>query len=129
MANKVKAGAAFVELSTQDTKFQKGLLKAQQKLKDFGTSVSSLGTSMMKAGGVIAGAFSAAVAVFSNVGDNLDKMAARTGMSAEALSQLKFAAGQSGAAIEDVEKAARKMNEMLAKTKTGSAEAKQAFSL
>jgi len=129
MGSKVKAGEAFVELTTQDTKFQKGLLKAQNKLKKFGESISSIGTSMMKAGGVIVAAFGAATAVFMKVGDDLDKMAARTGMSVEALSQLKFAAQQSGTSIEDVEKAVRKMNEMLAKTKTGSAEAKQAFQL
>ena len=40
----IRAGRAFIELSTDDTKLTKGLLSAQAKLKAFGASVTDLGT-------------------------------------------------------------------------------------
>ena len=42
-----------------------------------------------------------AVNSFADAGDAIQKMALRTGFSTEALSELKFAAEQSGASLED----------------------------
>lgn len=46
---------------------------------------------------------------FADLGDQLDKMSRRTGISVETLGELKFAAEQSGASLETVEKATKRM--------------------
>ena len=50
-----------------------------------------------------------AIKNFIDVGDELDKMSKRTGFSVEALGELKFAAEQSGASLDTIEGAAKRM--------------------
>lgn len=68
----------------------------------------NIGASLMAAGAGIVAPLLGAISHFNSAGDALGKMAARTGESASSLAELQFAAEQSGASIEEIEKAIRK---------------------
>jgi hypothetical protein len=106
------AGQARVVLSLDDN-IAKGLRNAQKKFKAFGASIGKIGTALSIAGAAITGPLLASAKVFSDVGDQLDKMASRTGFSVEALSELSYAAETSGTNIEDIEKSIRKFQKAL----------------
>lgn len=98
------AGKARVKLSLDDDDLQKGLKESQRRLRNFGSSLRAIGKDMMIAGGLITAPFALATKQFASTGDALNKMSARTGASVEMLSELSFAAQQSGTEIEAVEK-------------------------
>lgn len=100
----IKAGRAFVELFADDSALVRGLKKASDRLKRWGSSIRGLGSKFVAFGGVVAGVLGAAAAKFAAAGDELDKMSARTGVSVEMLSKLGFAAEQSGADMGTLEK-------------------------
>jgi hypothetical protein len=102
MALGIEAGQAFVKFLLDDKEFKKGLSDAATKLKKFG----AIG---LAASAPIAAGFGAAARVFTQAGDELAKMSTRTGLSVESLSELKYAADQSGTSLGDVEKATKKM--------------------
>lgn len=108
----IEAGRAFVRLFLKNdlTRQLAGAMKAA------GQSVQQIGAGAMKAGaGLAAGGLSvlaplgAAVAAFTSMGGEAMDAAARTGMSVESLSELGFAAEQTGASLADVETATKKM--------------------
>ncbi|MEW6199806.1 MAG: hypothetical protein AB1601_14230 [Planctomycetota bacterium] len=104
----IRAGKAFVELGVDD-RVAKGLRATEKRLKAFGAGVRSLGTQLAALGGAVITPLLGAAKVFASAGDTLDKMAGRTGVSVEALSELGFAAEQSGADLETLEAGLRKM--------------------
>lgn len=105
----ILAGRAYVSLFVKGSEFSKGLKAAQSDLNAFGSSIVGIGAKVAGMGAGIVGSLAGAVVQFSNVGDALDKMSLRTGVSASALSELGFAAEQSGTTIEEVEGAFKKM--------------------
>lgn len=115
----IKAGKAFVEVYADKTKLTRTLKTIGADLKAFGAGVSSLGTKFMALGAGILAPLMLATKNFMTIGDQLDKMSARTGVSTNALSELGFAAEQSGANIEAVEKAVRKMQKTIADAASG----------
>src|ERR1700677_840584 len=92
----VRAGGAFVELFSDDSKLARGLKAAGGKLKSWGKDVSSIGRGIFEAGAVVKTAFAGAPAMFAEVGAELAHMSERTGIGVSSLSQLKYAADQSG---------------------------------
>ncbi len=118
-AKDIRAGRAFVEIYADKTKLTRTLKTISADLKAFGTGVSSLGTKFMALGTGIVAPLLAATKHFMTIGDQLDKMSARTGVSTNALSELGFAAEQSGANIETIEKSIRKMQKTIADAATG----------
>jgi hypothetical protein len=58
---------------------------------------------------VLGGLIGGSVLQFGRLGDQVQKMALRTGFSTEALSELRFALGQSGSSIEGFEAGVRRM--------------------
>ena len=84
-------------------KFKGGATKI---LKAVGTAAKGFA---IGAGVALAGLAIAGIKAFVSLGDELDKMSKRTGFSVEALGELKFAAEQSGASLETIEKAAKRM--------------------
>ncbi len=105
-ARGIRAGRAFVELGVSD-RLTAGLRRAQKRLQAFGAGVRQIGLRLVAAGVAAATALGASVRVFIKAGDALDKMSKRTGLSVEALSELKFAAEQSGTDLETLEKGVR----------------------
>lgn len=122
MAGKdVKAGGAFVEVGLK-ANLNKGIKQIQAKMKSLSAGLATVGTALTAAGGAMVAPLAAAAAAFSDAGDAVEKMAARTGITAEAISELSFAAGQSGTSIESMEKGLKKM----AKTITDAGDGTQA---
>ena len=107
-----------VRITGNTAQLNKAVDKAQTKLGKFGKGAGkvfkSLGSAAKKgaigAAAAIAGLAIAGIKAFVSLGDQLDKMSKRTGFSVEALGELKFAAEQSGASLETIEKAAKRMS-------------------
>lgn len=123
----IRAGRAFVEIGGDDARLQRALKRAQQRLRAFGAGVRLVGLRAVAASAAILAPLAGATKIFASSGDQLDKMAARTGLSAEALSQLGFAAEQSGADIETLEKGIRTMQRSINDAQRGLSTATDAF--
>lgn len=108
-AGAIKAGRAFVELFTEDSKLVRGLRRAHQRVQQWGASVRRVGMQVAGMGALIAAPLIGAAKVFASTGDNVAKMARRTGVSVEALSALSFAATRSGTSLEALENGLRRM--------------------
>ncbi len=102
----IRAGGAYVELMTKDATFTKGLSAAQQKLAAFTKAAALAGIAL---GAAAVGGIAASVKHFLSAGDAMSKMASRTGVSVEALSELQYAAERSGASLGEVEGALQAM--------------------
>ncbi len=105
----IRAGRAFVELFADDSKLVRGLRRAEKKIKAFGSSIRNMGLKMAGLGAAILAPLLGAAKAFSSMGDQIAKMAKRTGLSVEALSELKFVASQTGTSIEALETGFRRM--------------------
>ena len=125
--NGIKAGNAFVEITTKNKGLEAGLARAQKSLANMGAGVQAVGTKLLAAGAAGTGALLATLAVFSSQGDQLQKMAIRTGIAVESLSELAYAAQQSGSSIGALEKGVRKLQQNIADAAKGTGEAKDAF--
>ena len=136
-AGGVKAGKAFVEMGIRDNT-RKALRKISKRMRQFSVAARrgmllvsgatlAVGAAMVGAAkkmaavaskglliGAVLGAAMGAVLFraakkFAALGDALHKMSARTGVSAKSLSELRFAAQQSGTDLGTVEKAVKRM--------------------
>lgn len=126
----VRAGAAFVEIGAKTGLFDSALAMVQTKMRGLAGDVqkisaqmksaaggmSSFGKSTMGVGAAVAGLGVAGIAgmvgmtkQFADAGSAVDDMAQRTGLAAEEVSGLSYAALMSGTSIGSVEKAIRKM--------------------
>ncbi len=103
-AQAIRAGAAYVELYTKDSRLVRGLARASKRLQAFGAGVRAMGLKVAAAGAAMLAPLLGAAKLFASTGDQLDKMRARTGFSAEALSELGFAAEQGGASIDQLDR-------------------------
>jgi hypothetical protein len=130
-SSSIRAGKAFVEISTDKSLFDKGVAAVQASMRRLSTTASTIGGSIGSGLGVgirglmgplgmlagagaagmtgLAGGALAAGKAFADAGSKIDDMSQRTGMTAEEVSKLQYAAQQSGTSIESVEKAIRKM--------------------
>lgn len=95
-ASAIRAGGAYVELFTDDSKLTRGLGAASAKLKAWGASVTALGARTLTAGLALTGGLLASAKVFADLGDQFARASDRTGIAVETLSALSFAASQSG---------------------------------
>ena len=127
MAGKeVRAGKAFVEVTLRN-KLQAGLEQAAKQLKAFAALTGAIGAGLTGASAAILGPIAAAVKQFSDVGDAVQKMATRTGMSAEAVSELAYAANNAGTDIETLESCLTRMQKTVVEAARGSDGAQQAL--
>ncbi|MFA5265160.1 MAG: phage tail tape measure protein, partial [Opitutaceae bacterium] len=67
----IRAGRAFVELFVKSKDLIGGLRAAEDRIKKFGTSVQTIGKSMMKFGAIAAAPLVASVKVFSGFDDQM----------------------------------------------------------
>ncbi|MDR2169443.1 MAG: hypothetical protein LBP59_04805 [Planctomycetaceae bacterium] len=134
-SNAIRAGAAFVELFADDSKLVKSLrstsakikkwaTSAQKSLQAFGKNLMSYGTKGFAVTGTLLGGLFGASKSFADEGDKFEKMAYRTGMASDALSELGYAAQLCGSDIETVEASVHKMQTLLAEAAKGSQGAK-----
>ncbi|MGE0606566.1 MAG: phage tail tape measure protein [Pirellulales bacterium] len=124
----IRAGRAFVELFADDSKLVRGLRGAEKKLQAWGAAVSGIGRQFMGLGLAVAAPLGAAAKLFADFGSQLFDMGQRTGVSVEALSELSYAAQQSGANMETLEGGLRKMQKFLVGVAKGSDESKKTLS-
>ncbi|GIX04629.1 MAG: hypothetical protein KatS3mg114_0498 [Planctomycetaceae bacterium] len=117
-----------MELFADDTKLVRGLKAAETRLKAFGAGVQAIGTRLFGLGSAAVAPLLATTNVFASMGDQLAKMSLRTGISVESLSELGYAADQSGASIEMLEGGVRKMQKFLLDAAEGSTTAEQTLS-
>ncbi len=93
--------------------FRKKVQEAKEKIIDFSRStVSALGNMLT---------------AFAKTGDDLDKMAGRTGVSAQALSEYGYAAQMCGASLESIESAIKTMETNLTEAAETGGEAAEGF--
>ncbi|MEM9825089.1 MAG: phage tail tape measure protein [Planctomycetota bacterium] len=118
--SQVKAGAAYVELFVKGGKFSAGMEAASAKLRSFGRGATMVGGLATAAGTAIVTPFLAAAKSFAAAGDAVHKMASRTGISTKALSELGFAAEQSGSDLQTLEGGIRGMQRTLLNASEGS---------
>jgi hypothetical protein len=119
-AGSVRAGRAFVELSADDSSLMKGLDKAKKSLNDWGKAIAVSGVAMIGAATAAAAPLIYGFKELVGSGGALSDMEARTGIGAEALQELQYAAGQTGSSMEEVEASIRKMQDSLVKAAAGS---------
>jgi hypothetical protein len=103
-AGAIRQGRAFVELFTDDSKLTQGLRKAENAVAKFGHKVSEVGSKLMVAGGALIAPLGLAVHSYTKAGSELQEMSERTGIAVESLSALQYAASQTGASMEQLEK-------------------------
>ena len=125
-AKGIRAGRAFVELGVSD-KLTAGLRAAQRRLKAFGAGVRSLGTRIAAIGTAGLAPLAASVRSFASAGDTLEKMSRRTGIGVEALSELGFAAEQSGADLQTLEAGVRVLQRTINDAERGLSTATEAL--
>lgn len=111
-AGDVKAGAAYIELSTKNMVSQ-GLDAASAKLKAFGYGVAAVGASVTAIGASITAPFLAGAKMFAESGRELSQMSTRTGIAVKVLSELGYVAKLTGTDMGMVEIGIRKMQKTI----------------
>ncbi len=122
----IRAGRAFVELGVSD-KLSAGLRRAQKQLEAFGAGLRSVGIRMAGIGVAAVTSLLGAARMFATVGDDLEEMSQRTGVSVEALSELGFAADIAGSDLETLETGIKHMQRAIVEAAGGSESAQQAL--
>jgi len=125
----IRAGLAFVELYANDSALVKGLNAAQAKLRAFGNAVKAVGIGLTALGASAITPILASAKSFAEAADALDKMSKRTGVGVEALSQLSYAAAQSGTSAEELEVSIKKMERTIFSAREGSEQSRESLRL
>ncbi len=125
MASKkdVEAGKAYVEMYLKKSQLVKGLRSVQSEFNALGKKMMTAGTWTVGVATAIAGPLLGMAQTFNSIGSNYLDMATRTGLAVEALSELGYAASQSGSDLAAVETSARKMHQFMATVERGSKDA------
>lgn len=111
-SKETRAGGAYVELGVRD-KIDAALKSIRGKLNSFAKGTAAIGAGLTAGGAALVGPLLAAANTFAEVGAPLKDVADRTGVAASKLSELSFAANQSGTSIGAVEKGLNKMAKVL----------------
>ena len=88
-AQNVRAGGAYVELSATDVKLQRGLDKAQNRLRKFSSDVGAMGAALTKIGGGIVAPLALATNQYASFSDKMLVVRARTKASDEEFAAMK----------------------------------------
>lgn len=99
----LNAGDITFKLLMDDKEFRAGLSSATR----------AVGAAMTAAGAAITGFAAVSIRDFAQAGDEVQKMADRTGFSTEALSELRHAAELSGTGLDSIEKATKNFSRVL----------------
>ena len=93
----VRAGEAFIELTTRDSKLQKGLSNAQARLKAFGAASSEIGRNILSFSATGAAGFTLAFKTFKDFDSQMRMVKAVTGATGKEFDMLTAKARQIGA--------------------------------
>jgi len=123
----IRAGRAFVEIFAEDSQMQRVLARVSVRLTAFGQGLAKIGAGLAGVGTAVVTPFLTAAKVFADVGSELVDMSQRTGASVEALSELAFAADQTGTSLTSLETGIKFLQKNLVAAADGSAEAQESF--
>ena len=124
-----------VRIKGNTAQLNKAIKSAQTRLDRFKRSAQNAFGALRRAalgaavigGAAIVGFAAASIKKFAQVGDEIQKMALRTGFSTEALSELKFAAEQAGTDLDTLEKGVKRMASVIFDANNGLTESVRAF--
>lgn len=100
-ASGVRAGKAYVELGVT-SKLAAGLAAAAKRIDAFGSRVRRVGTVLSGIGAASVGGLALAAKSFASAGARIRDLSLRTGIAAESLSRLDYAAAQTGANFDSI---------------------------
>lgn len=126
-ASTIRAGRAFIEILADSKEFDKALTGVQKRLNTFAANTAKVGLAFSGLGAAILTPFVAATRNYADFGDQIDKMSARTGVAAEDLQAVGYAAEQSGASLDSVNSAAKGLYQAMERAARGSKESVDAF--
>lgn len=113
----INAGDIVWNIGADAKSFEKALDKSRKGLQKFGSSFGDIskkaGMAFTAMGAGITASIGASVKSFATAGDEVQKMASRTGFATETLSELRFAAERSGTTINSLETATKKMSKAI----------------
>jgi hypothetical protein len=118
----IRAGKAWVEMAIDD-KTSPGLAAVQKKILGWGAGLAKVGGLIHGAGDAIIGTLSGAAAVFASAGSEIFDLSRATGLSAEELSGLAYAAQLSGASMDSVSAAMKGLAKFTGQVSGGSKQA------
>ena len=112
----IRAGNAYVSVGADLSPLEGSLKKIGARFDSFGSSISGIGAKVAGIGAVVAGIGAsvlapilAATKAFADFGSEIKDASDRTGISASVLSELGYAAEQSGTDLGTVEKSISKL--------------------
>lgn len=123
----ISIGRLAVFLTADSAALVKEINRAKWHLQSFARDAGKIGRDLMTAGAAILAPIGLAIREFMATGEELTKMAQRTGMSVEALSLYRSALEVSETSMEDFEKAVKGMNNVMLDAERGLAMAKKSF--
>lgn len=100
----IEAGRAYVKAWLDDTLVGRGLKRMSAGIKSFGRGLKLAGAGIAGLAGTALTSLGGAAKVFADMGSDMLDFSQRTGVGVEALSELKYAAQQSGADVAALEK-------------------------
>lgn len=123
----IRAGQAWVELSARDASLASALERGKKMMQGFGEAVGAIGLGLAAAGAAITAPMGLFLKEFASSGDEVAKSAGRLGIGVSALSELKFAADQSGSSFEELETSLKKMSKAIGEATFGNDELRRTF--
>ncbi len=96
IGGRIRAGAAYVELSVNDSRLVRGLRAAQRHLQNFGRASTALGRNLFMLGGAAAAPFAGAIRVMTGFSDQMAQVRAITGANASDFAALESKAKELG---------------------------------
>lgn len=124
----VRAGGVFVEFLGQDSKLQETVKRVGQTLRNVGSAIAISGAKIAGAGSAVLAPMAAAVGVFVSAGSAIDDASQRTGIAAEQLSTLAYAAKQSDTDMQSLVRGVNKLQQKLVDAAGGNEAASKSFS-
>ncbi|MHA1364372.1 MAG: phage tail tape measure protein, partial [Candidatus Freyarchaeota archaeon] len=128
------AGAIVGKMILDRTQWAQSVSKVKQDEKTLSGAASRMGSGFAKAGramtlagGAIVGTLGMMVKSYVKAGDEVHKMALRTGFATETLSELRYAAQISGTDLTSLEKAVKKMQKTIVDASEGMTTYQRAF--
>jgi len=128
------AGAIVGKMILDRTQWQQSVSKVKGDEKTLAGSAARMsskfagvGKAMTLAGGAIVGTLGMMVKSYVRAGDEVHKMALRTGFATETLSELRYAAQISGTDLTSLEKAVKKMQKTIVDASEGMTTYQRAF--
>lgn len=125
-ASGVRAGRAYVEIGVT-SKLAAGLAAASKRIDAFGSRVRRIGTVMAGLGAASVGGLALAAKSFASAGARIRDLSLRTGIAAESLSRLDYAAAQTGANFDSVVGGFRRLSRVTLDAGRGLATAQRVF--